>query len=159
MTDAITEIYEEQQRDSGTITFRVEGQPVPLARPRFNRYTKSVFTPTESQQAKEAVRAAATPYAPAEPTTGQVGVNALFTMRRPKDHYRTGKNAGKIKERYIDVPCFGKSDTDNHGKLVLDALNGLYYVDDRQVTDIMFIKRYVGEGEEPYTFCSVWFAE
>lgn len=46
-----------------------------------------------------------------------------------------------------------KPDADNIAKIIADALNGLAYDDDAQITDLSVMKRY---GEEPEVRVKVW---
>lgn len=41
-----------------------------------------------------------------------------------------------------------KPDTDNISKIILDALNGLAYYDDNQVTDLTIYKQYATTNEK-----------
>lgn len=70
-----------------------------------------------------------------------------FYMLRPKSHYGTGRNAGKLK---TSAPKFNtkKKDCDNLLKFYLDCLNGLVWKDDAQVCHIDAWKHY---SEDPRT--------
>ena len=70
-----------------------------------------------------------------------------FVFPRPTSHYGTGRNAGKLK---ASAPAFHvtKPDLDNCLKLVLDALNGVFFLDDRQIMHINAYKLY---GDTPCT--------
>lgn len=46
-----------------------------------------------------------------------------------------------------------KPDADNVAKIIADALNGLAYIDDAQITDLSVMKRY---GEDPEVRVKVW---
>ena len=65
-------------------------------------------------------------------------------MKRPKSHYRTGKYAGLVKDRWQKIMMDKKPDIDNLIKFVLDALQGQegYIVDDSQVVRIYAEKLY-----------------
>lgn len=86
---------------------------------------------------------------------GAVKVDAVFVMPRPKQHYGTGRNAGQIKPRYVDVPMLTKPDADKMLRAILDSLSTTKtqrgaYVDDAHVTDARARKRYVRDGETPH---------
>ena len=72
-------------------------------------------------------------------------------MPRPKGHYGTGKNAGKLKASAPDVPTT-KPDIDNCAKFVLDCLNGLAFHDDKQIIDLHVSKTY---SDNPRTIITV----
>lgn len=46
-----------------------------------------------------------------------------------------------------------KPDIDNVAKIIADALNGLAYDDDAQITDLLVLKRY---GEDPEVRVKLW---
>lgn len=61
-------------------------------------------------------------------------------------------------KRVLLEPFVVKPDIDNICKLVLDALNGVAYVDDAQVTDLNASKRHRSrESDEPYTIVTLIF--
>lgn len=69
-----------------------------------------------------------------------------FYMPRPKSHYGTGRNSGKIKASapgYADHRS--KPDLDNLIKGVMDGLTGALYEDDSQVRIIEASKHYINE--------------
>ena len=75
-----------------------------------------------------------------------------FYCKRPKSHYKTGKNAHLLKETSPKYNTNNK-DLDNMVKFVLDALNEKLYVDDCQIIEIQCKKLYMeGEGETGYIY-------
>ena len=67
-----------------------------------------------------------------EPTKEPVRLDIVFTLPRPKSHFRTGRHADKLRD---DAPTTHTSKPDR-GKLlraVEDALTGVAWVDDAQV--------------------------
>ena len=78
---------------------------------------------------------------------GPLEVYMRFFMPRPKNHYGTGKNSGKLKasapEYHISTP-----DCDNMEKFVSDCLNGLAWEDDKQIVKSISEKIY---SENPRT--------
>ena len=69
-----------------------------------------------------------------------------FYCKRPKSHYKTGKNAHLLKDTAPKYNTNNK-DLDNMVKFVLDALNGKLYVDDCLIVEIRCVKTYSdGEG-------------
>lgn len=83
---------------------------------------------------KAAVRLAAAAAHQGGPLTGPVELNVTYLMPRPKNHYRTGKHAGQLKD---DAPRMhtSKPDRDNLDKALKDALKGICWIDDAQVCD------------------------
>lgn len=76
---------------------------------------------------------------------GPVEVVIEFFMPRPKNHYGTGRNAGKLKPSAPEW-CTTKPDTDKLERAVLDALTKAgVYGDDGQVAKLGSTKRYAPE--------------
>lgn len=74
-----------------------------------------------------------------EPGGEPVNVVIDFVFGRPKSHLRkSGLRA--------DAPVLPRSDLDNMAKAVLDALNGVAWVDDSQVSRLVVEKSYGTEG-------------
>lgn len=61
-----------------------------------------------------------------------IGAEITFTLERPKGHYGTGRNAGKVKPAYVAAFPTGHStgDVDKLLRLVLDALQDAELLDD-----------------------------
>lgn len=97
-----------------TLKFTVEAEPVPQARPRFGG--GHAYQPARNRAYRECVRAA-----------------AIEAMRGRE--VMTASVAAKIRlYRRFKPTARNFGDADNHAKAVLDALNGICFVDDAQVT-------------------------
>jgi Holliday junction resolvase RusA-like endonuclease len=87
---------------------------------------------------------------PSEKMTNPIKCSLNFYCKRPKSHYKTGKNSHILKDTSPKYNTNNK-DLDNMVKFVLDALNGKLYVDDCQIVEINCKKLYSdGDG---YIFC------
>jgi Holliday junction resolvase RusA-like endonuclease len=134
------------------ISFDVYGIPKAQPRPRAfarkmgNKYVARVFEAGTAEEWKSLIAAAAKPHTPPTPILGPVCVDLTFFFPRPKSHFRTGKNAGALRD---DAPLWhtGKPDRDNLEKAVLDALTQLggFWRDDSQVCDGRVVKYYRSE--------------
>lgn len=129
------------------IAFFAPGDPKGQPRPRaFARGGHArVFDPGTAEGWKSAVALAAREHV-RTPLDGALRVEMLFTFRRPKGHYRTGKNSHVLRD---DAPTFhtSKPDADNLAKAVLDALTTLgAWRDDAQVSTLIVTKDY---GDTP----------
>jgi len=82
-----------------------------------------------------------------EPLEGPVVLDLLFSLKRPKGHYGTGRNAGVLKPRCVDLRPVTRPDVDKLCRAVGDALTGVAYRDDSQVVDLIARKVYA-EGHE-----------
>ena len=120
------------------INISILGNPVAKARPRFSHWGKSVRTysiqGTDERlwisQALPQIRKTGIFF------DGLVEMKIRFYTQRPKSHFGTGRNAGKLK---VNAPIFpnDSKDLDNRIKHVCDALNHCeIWVDDAKVIGI-----------------------
>ena len=125
-----------------TITFFIPGDPRPHLRHRDRAGGRGKYDP--SAKDKEAFLYLAKKYAPKKPIKGPIEMILHFAMKRPKSHYGTGRNSWKLKlsasGSYVAKPDLG-----NLVKLVEDALNGVFYVDDAQIWSTDAMKAYRDE--------------
>lgn len=78
---------------------------------------------------------------PLEKMTKPIKCTLHFFCKRPKTHYKTGKNAHILKDTAPKYNTNNK-DLDNMVKFVLDALNDKLYTDDCLIVEINCIKTY-----------------
>ena len=107
--------------------------PVPASRPRVTRW--STYYPKKYTQFKQDMIALTSEmhFAPFE---GLLGVDIGFYIAMPKSWSKKKK---ELKEgRY----CDNNADVDNYLKAILDSLNEIVYVDDRQIVEIAARKIY-----------------
>ncbi len=124
------------------ISFTMPIKPQGKARPRFTR-TGHAYTPKNTRDYEQTVELYArrtmdgeTPFECAL----RVTIEAVF---EPPRSWGKTKRAGFIVFGY---PHDKKPDCDNIAKAVLDALNGIVFLDDKQVTELIVRKRY-GESD------------
>lgn len=83
---------------------------------------------------------------------GPVRVHVAFYFSRPASHYGTGRNRHRIKDSAPRKPITkNKNDLDKLCRAILDALSGVVYEDDSQVTALVTSKHYAltrGAGAE-----------
>jgi Holliday junction resolvase RusA-like endonuclease len=132
-------------------TIMIPGIPDVKMRPRF---TKNGHSYDPNAQQKEASIQKAKISGSPEIFTGALEVNFRFVFPRPKNHFRTGKNAGLLK---ADVPvfCTNNKDFDNLEKFYSDSFNCIAYADDRQIVKSHSSKEWAGENEMPHVFISI----
>lgn len=123
-----------------TIHFTVPGEPKGKGRPKFNHYTRTAYTPKDTEEYEQRVRAAyfaATPGNPGfEKSALCVEIVAFFGMpRNIRRDLATAMLAG-------DVKPTKKPDSDNILKIICDALNKFAYMDDAQVVHATVKKRW-----------------
>lgn len=122
-------------------SFTIPGPPVGKARPRVAG--GHAYTPAPTRAYEERVRQCwrtshNAPFAPAVPIAAVIAAyHAIPASASKGDRERMAQNT---------ILPMKKPDADNVAKIVLDALNGLAYADDKQVVRLEVIKRYtVGE--------------
>lgn len=81
---------------------------------------------------------------------GYVEIFFVFTLTRPKNHWRTGTAAGKIKESFIQA-LPERKDYDNLEKFYADACRGILFEDDCKVMGGHAFKFYESEHISPMT--------
>lgn len=136
------------------ISFFVRGTPIAQPRPQVSTrggFARAYVPAKHPVHAwRKAVRDAC-PYT--EKLEGPLSVTLSLFLPRPKSHYRTGKHAGHLK---ASAPIWhsSRSDVDNHVKSVLDALDGVAWIDDAQVCRLRAEKRW-DDGEGPRAWITI----
>jgi Holliday junction resolvase RusA-like endonuclease len=74
-----------------------------------------------------------------------------FYCKRPKNHYKSGKNSNVLKETSPKYNTNNK-DLDNMVKFVLDALNSKLYTDDSLIFELTCSKLYADNTEQGYIY-------
>ena len=110
--------------------------PVPAARPRVSRW--STYYPKKYTQFKKDMEAL-TGELDTTPCENLVCVSLEFMIKIPKSWSKKKRLAGE------NTYCNNNSDIDNYIKAILDSLNGVYFIDDRQVVEVFAIKKYSNE--------------
>ena len=125
------------------ISFTIKGRPLPLKRHRSTR-TGRMYDPSAKDKKNILLRIAK--FKPKQPFAGDIYLKLIFTMPRPKYHYRTGKFKHLLKS---DIPCNHsvKPDIDNLVKMISDVLQPHFYVDDSQICRLQAEKVYGKNGK------------
>ena len=119
------------------IAFRVEGTPVPKARPRFTKFGRT-YTPKRTKVYERLVAQHAQIAMVGKPKLeGALGLVVTAFMGMPVRWSIAKKNAAIRGE----VAPAAK-DLDNIVKAISDAMNGVVYADDRQIAEIRAAKKY-----------------
>ena len=77
----------------------------------------------------------------AAPLTGALSVTMTFCLPRPKNHYGTGKSAGRLRMSAPRHPSI-RPDVLKLARSTEDALTGIAWRDDSQIVREYLIKRY-----------------
>jgi Holliday junction resolvase RusA-like endonuclease len=144
-------------RTINQIRFIVPGEPVGQIRPRFSaRLVKGKIITHVTRNQPEAEGYFQQMVYNQLPEDfkifqGPVILEIDCRLKRPKSHYRTGKNKDLIKTSAPLWPL-KTPDWDNLGKFVCDCLNGLIWKDDKQIVSAKVEKFY------SKTACTIVFA-
>lgn len=133
-----------------TLTINVHGTPAPQGSKRHVGNGVMIESSAKVKPWRQDVKHAAlearnvgTPHPPNyDPLTGPLSVVVTFYLRRPKSHYRTGRNANLLRG---DAPVWPhrKPDIDKLLRSTLDALGEAgVWIDDAQVVEVGTRKRY-----------------
>ena len=107
--------------------------PVAWQRVKTGRYGQSYVPPATRRFKNEFVKLARK-YAPQEPWGGAIKLTIVFFIKRPK----------RPKCRAVPMT---RPDLDNYLKGVLDACNGIFWVDDGQVVEFFVAKEWALDGK------------
>jgi Holliday junction resolvase RusA-like endonuclease len=118
------------------ISHQFDINPVPAARPRVSRW--STYYPKKYTQFKKDMEAL-TGEINTTPCENLVCVSLEFMIKIPKSWSK------KKRLERENTYCNNNSDIDNYIKAILDSLNGVYFIDDRQVVEVFAIKKYSNE--------------
>lgn len=123
-----------------TVTFTVHGTPAPKGSKslsvrggRPHMYESSKKERPWAQQVYWTARE----FAPPQPWSGAIELDVTFFIHRPQ-------RLGKTRTGVLAVTGF---DTDKGARSCGDALTGLFYFDDKQVSDLHARKRYADFGQ------------
>ncbi|MBO5967122.1 MAG: RusA family crossover junction endodeoxyribonuclease [Clostridia bacterium] len=124
--------------------FFVEGAPVGKGRPRFSSggaYVRT-YTPKKTADYEKHVRMRYIAMCNSTQLNGPLRAEITCVFKIPKSTTKANR------ERMLrgEILPTVKPDADNIAKTILDALNGLAYEDDKQITALKVNKVY---GEEP----------
>jgi Holliday junction resolvase RusA-like endonuclease len=126
------------------ITVLGEPQPAGSKRAFVNPKNGRAIVTDANKKAKpwqrEVKQAASEAYA-GELIRGPVSLRLTFIRPRPKGHFGTGRNADAIKPSAPDFPTT-RPDALKLARAVEDALTGVLWADDAQITEEQLYKRY-----------------
>ena len=121
--------------------FEIKERAIGKERPRFNRRTCAVFTPTKTSGFEDKVKwAFKSKYKIEKPSIKAFKAKITAVFEPPKSLSKK-----KRKELLYKINYTKKPDVDNIAKIILDSLNGLVYKDDAKVSALLVFKDY---GEE-----------
>lgn len=120
--------------------FTIPGDPKGKARPRVNTSTRRAYTPETTKQYEQKVRCSYLSTCPAGNRCHEGPCRVEITACFPVPSSWSRKKQEMALAGLLEPEK--KPDCDNIAKAVLDALNGLAYKDDSQVTELTVRKCY-----------------
>lgn len=128
------------------ISFFIPGIPVAKGRARMSARGgfARAYTPAKTRKAEKDFATLASAFAPATPLECPLSLQLTFYFPIPSS-FTKWKQEAAANGKYHHVT---RPDLDNCIKLVKDSLNGLFFLDDRQVSGIIASKWY---ARDPYT--------
>jgi Holliday junction resolvase RusA-like endonuclease len=141
------------------VNFFVPGIPATSGSKRafYNKATGRVSMVPDNKRQKPwqaTVRLAASEAYKSAPFTGPVFLSCQICFTRPKGHFGTGKNAAKVKE---GAPKYHTSKPDSLKvcRAIEDALSGVIWKDDSQITCHFIEKSYADKPGASILVCSL----
>lgn len=136
----------------GMIRFVVYGKPKAKGRPKFYRRGRwvGVATPNETREYEANFLEQALAYKPKKPLDVPLSVTLDFYMPIPSSGLTKRDRAEAEKET---MPVGKKPDIDNMIKASLDALNTIFWQDDRLIANLTASKRYSLEPRTEVKIC------
>jgi Holliday junction resolvase RusA-like endonuclease len=122
-------------------TITIPGELRGKGRPRFStqRGRPRAYTDAKTASAETWIKVCAIEQVGQPMLMGALNVTFMVGVAVPASWSKKKRAAALIGE----IRPTGKPDFDNLAKLVSDALNRIVWVDDAQITDVSFIKRYL----------------
>ena len=75
-------------------------------------------------------------------STSYVSVEMTFFIKRPNSHFINGNRTNDVRASYQNTMPTTSGDIDNYVKFFLDAIDGIFYQNDREVVSIKAMKIY-----------------
>ena len=127
------------------IKFTIHGKPIALKRHRPSA-RGGYYDP--SSKDKKQIWLQIAKFKPKRPLAGDIMIKLVFTMPRPKSHYRTGKFKHLLKDNVPEYHSY-IPDLDNMVKMICDAIQGRgrMICDDSQICMLQAEKVYGMKGK------------
>lgn len=135
----LSKLWEELRAEDGDFYLELLWKAIPKGRPRVGKH--SVYTPKRTREFEKRIREAASTVKRA-PFTCPVHVDVTIWEVIPKSYVGVKRLSADLK---LITPPVG--DLDNKVKAITDALNGIAYLDDKQIASISASKQFAKENK------------
>jgi Holliday junction resolvase RusA-like endonuclease len=133
-------------------SIKIPIQPIPQKRHRNARRNGKTFQYDPSSKDKAHFKKLVSSLYSGDILMDPVSVSIIFGFSRPKSHYGSGKNSGKLKSG-VETYVKRRPDIDNLLKFVFDSCNGLLWHDDSLICEVQTRKIYT---ETPFIEIEFW---
>ena len=123
------------------INLTILGKPIPLSRTGHGQFGGKYFSAPTSRQIGLVVDAWERAGGIRFPDDSPLHLTCTFCYERPKSHFGTGRNAGKLKDSAPSFPI-GPADVDNLVKLLMESLQGNAFRNDSRIVRVSASKVY-----------------
>ena len=130
----------------------INGNPIPQKRHRYRRTSNRIISYDPNSGDNQAFAMQLASKMTSKPFDEPLCVEMIFYMKRPKNHFRTGKYSHKLKKG-IEEDHSKKPDVDNLVKFVMDSGNKIVWKDDCCISQLRTMKLY---SLNPRTEIRVW---
>jgi len=120
-------------------------KPLAQQRHKARRAGNRVIMYDPSSKDKDRFKKECVEFAPKHPLEGAISVSMVFSMPRPRSHYRGGRFSHLLKKTAPDQHI-SRPDIDNIIKFYLDAMTGTFWKDDACVCTVEASKMYSKQG-------------
>ena len=133
------------------------GEPQRKQRPRFNRNTGVAYTPSQTLNYENLIKHEyMSKYGKMEFGENdciEATIVAYFKMPKT-DFNKNGLSKSGKEKGNKGFRCNTRADLDNIAKICLDALNGIAYPDDRQISSLIVVKYWAKEPKVTITLAN-----
>ena len=131
------------KQQSGVL--KVNMKPLAQQRHKARRAGNRIIMYDPSSKDKDRFKKECVEFEPKQPLEGAISVSMVFSMPRPKSHYRGGRFSHLLKKTAPDQHI-SRPDIDNIIKFYLDAMTGTFWKDDACVCTVEASKIYSNQG-------------
>lgn len=121
---------------NNTITMTIYTKAVAQGRPRFNSYTRHAYDDAKSHAWKAEMATRVKQLYKCQPIRSPIALIIYIEIEPPKSWSK------RKREQAIHTPITNRPDLDNYVKAIQDSMNGIIYLDDKQIYKLYAVKRY-----------------